>query len=214
MPAVSTRHIEPLLPVAGTTYTDSGSGTITLSGSATESKVGADSRTGTLTLSGSRSEARITVNTASGTVSLSGTKQSATIFSDGATGTINLSGSAVEGHGRLFFDTASGTVSISGTASDFYAVGPTSFTIDHILTEYPLGTVLGIYAGEPNGDVPHTAPIGSLTVTDDPALANLTVPGLTRGRYFAGAQVPRLFRPARGDPYFVSEWRFVSFIVS
>jgi hypothetical protein len=81
---------------AGVTYTDSCTGTITLSGTRVEGKVGTDARSGQLTLSGVRTESNSRSESRSGTVFLTGTVVEvfggATSYSDSPTGTIFLNG--------------------------------------------------------------------------------------------------------------------------
>jgi hypothetical protein len=84
----------------GITYNDSCTGTITLSGTRVESKVGTDARSGQLTLSGVRTESNSRSESRSGTVFLTGTVVEvfggATSYSDSPTGTIFLSGTGSE----------------------------------------------------------------------------------------------------------------------
>lgn len=79
----------------------------------------------------------------------------------------------------------------------------------HLLTLYPSGT-LGVYEGEPPlapDDDPLTDPVQTVATADTVTL------NLSAGRYYLGAQVDVIFRPARGNPYPKPEWRFVSFRV-
>jgi hypothetical protein len=82
--------------VVGVTYTDSCTGTITLSGTRVEGKVGTDARSGQVTLSGVRTESNSRSESRSGTVFLTGTVVEvfggATSYSDSPTGTIFLNG--------------------------------------------------------------------------------------------------------------------------
>ena len=84
----------------GTTYTDSASGTITLSGSSVEVHLYPDSATGTITLSGSA------------------TDHYSENYTDSQSGTITLSGSATDNHFILYTDSRSGTITLSGSATD------------------------------------------------------------------------------------------------
>jgi hypothetical protein len=88
----------------GVTYNDSCTGTITLSGTRVEGKVGTDARSGQLTLSGVRTESNSRSESRSGTIFLTGSVVEAfggaTSYSDSPTGTIFLNGS-----GSLLEDT-------------------------------------------------------------------------------------------------------------
>jgi hypothetical protein len=95
-----------VLPPAGggavtVTYNDACTGTITLSGTRVEGKVGTDARSGQITLTGTRIESNSRSESRSGTVFLTGTRVE--VFSgtyrDSPTGTIFLSGSVVESSG-------------------------------------------------------------------------------------------------------------------
>jgi hypothetical protein len=85
----------------GVTYNDSCTGTITLSGSRVEGKVGADARSGQITLTGTRAESQSRSESRSGTVFLTGTRVE--VFSgtyrDSPTGTVFLNGTVVESSG-------------------------------------------------------------------------------------------------------------------
>lgn len=119
-----------LKPVPSTTYNDSPSGTISLSGSATDSwyisTVYNDSPTGTVSLAGTKTESHVESPTPTGTTSLSGTRTESLVHSQSVAGTVGLSGTATEEKG--YVDTAEGIVSLSGSVVESWEVegaGPT-----------------------------------------------------------------------------------------
>jgi hypothetical protein len=59
-----------VIPVAGTTFNDSGTGTITLSGTGVESQTHSSSSAGTITLSGTRTESQTQTGSGTGTITL------------------------------------------------------------------------------------------------------------------------------------------------
>lgn len=81
---------------AAVVYTDSGSGTITLSGSGTDSLVFTNSGTGTIVLSGTGLESFVHASSGSGTITLSGAGTITHVYSDFSSGTITLSGTGTE----------------------------------------------------------------------------------------------------------------------
>jgi hypothetical protein len=86
---------------AGVTYNDSCTGTITLTGTRVESKVGTDARSGQLTLSGVRTESNSRSESRSGTVFLTGSvvESFSGTFTDSPIGTVFLTGTRVESSG-------------------------------------------------------------------------------------------------------------------
>lgn len=78
------------------TYNDSGTGTITLTGSRTESHTHTNTATGTLTFTGTRTESASFADARTGTLTLTGTRTETASSADARTGTITLSGSGVE----------------------------------------------------------------------------------------------------------------------
>jgi hypothetical protein len=78
---------------AGTTYTDSPTGSLTLTGSITETKTGADSQTGSLTLTGSLTQTLTRTGSPQGAFTLTGTATDARIGRDSPTGALVLIGS-------------------------------------------------------------------------------------------------------------------------
>jgi hypothetical protein len=136
-----------------TTYTDSQSGTITLTGSDTDQKLYPDSQSGTITLSGSATDNNFILYTdsasgtitlsagpsteassnsasRSGTITLSGIKTEAAIYTDARSGTITLSGSAVDNWGVIYSDSRSGTITLSGSS-----------TLSQVFADSPSGTI-------------------------------------------------------------------------
>lgn len=107
-----------VVPVAGVVFTDAGSGTITLSGSATESASAADTGSGTITLSGTKTESAVGTNSGSGTITLSGTKTESASYADSRSGTITLSGSFTQSYSHS--GSGSGTIVLSGTGVEQY----------------------------------------------------------------------------------------------
>ena len=85
---------------SGTTFNDSGSGTLALSGSSSESITYDDASSGQLTLSGSGAESIVYNDAATGTLALSGSGledyQPPVVYNDAATGMLVLTGSGVE----------------------------------------------------------------------------------------------------------------------
>lgn len=107
MPAVYRRPFQPQrirkrrwvgTKVGGTTYTDSGSGTITLTGTSTSSQSHTGSGAGTITLSGTATASQSHSGTGTGTITLSGTSTRSSAYTDARSGTITLTGSGVENY--------------------------------------------------------------------------------------------------------------------
>lgn len=107
-------------PSTSIVFNDSGSGTITLSGTGTESASFADSGTGTITLSGTRTESQAHSAPGSGTITLSGTGTQSASYADSRSGTITLSGSGTES--RSTADSGSGTITLSGSGTQSWSV--------------------------------------------------------------------------------------------
>lgn len=82
----------------GTTFNDSGSGTMTLAGTDTESASHSSSATGTLTLSGTATESHATVynDAGTGTIVVSGTATQSASHTAARAGTVTLTGSGSE----------------------------------------------------------------------------------------------------------------------
>lgn len=109
-----------------TVYTDSGTGTLTLSGGLVEAAVYTDTVSGTLTLSGAKTEAWTNATSPAGTLTLTGSSTDAygVIYKDSPTGTITLTGSCTDA--VTFRVSTAGTVSLTGSSTDSYVVtGPT-----------------------------------------------------------------------------------------
>lgn len=106
---------------AGTTYNDTPSGSLALSGSLTDARTYADSPSGTISLSGSSAEAHAVSDSPSGSIVLSGSitetfTPGGLEVHDSPSGTITLSGSLVEAH--TVSSSHSGTISLSGSISE------------------------------------------------------------------------------------------------
>jgi hypothetical protein len=106
-------------------YTDTGSGTVTASGSGVEDfQLGGvtynDTGSGTVTASGSGTESSASSDSSTGTATASGTGVESAAYTDSASGTTTASGSGTEGY--AYNDSRSGTVTASGTGSDSYAL--------------------------------------------------------------------------------------------
>jgi hypothetical protein len=106
---------------SGSTFNDSGSGTITLSGSSTESLSAADSGSGTITLSGTSTESHSVTDAGSGTIVLSGTgvDQYGHIYTDSGTVLIALSGTSLQS--LSYLDAITGAISLTGTATESWS---------------------------------------------------------------------------------------------
>lgn len=105
-------------PVQPKENSDSPSGTLTLTGSVTESKEGNDKPSGSLTLTGTKTESKGFSDSASGSLTLSGTKAEAWGASDAPSGSLTLSGVNVETFGHS--DSATGTITAEGSSTDKY----------------------------------------------------------------------------------------------
>jgi hypothetical protein len=113
-----------------TTYSYSGSGTLTLSGTATTatSKVYAYSGTGTFTYSGTATTAYVAPGgttypySASGSLTLSGaaTTAYARLYAYSASGSLAFSGTATAATSKAYAYSASGSLTLSGTATTAY----------------------------------------------------------------------------------------------
>jgi hypothetical protein len=100
----------------GITYTDSGSGTVTASGSDVETYIGSDSSTGTITASGVSSEAWLITDSASGSIVATGTRTDNAVYDDTGTGTVSATGTRADD--RVYTDISTGTVVVTGTRFD------------------------------------------------------------------------------------------------
>lgn len=112
--------------VGATIYNDSGSGTLVLSGVASESQSHSISASGTLTLSGTKSESQSHSKTAAGTLTLSGTRTESLVATESRSGTLTLSGTAVESFGIIFTDSRSGTITLAGTRTEAWGTSQTA----------------------------------------------------------------------------------------
>lgn len=115
-------QIIALAPASGgTTYNDSASGSITLSGSDTEYHLVSDSPSGVIQLSGLSVESYVHSDSASGTITLSGSRIESFTYSDSPSGTIFLSGFSTDNYqppGATYNDSGSGTITLTGSGSD------------------------------------------------------------------------------------------------
>lgn len=116
---------------AGVTSNDSGSGTISLSGSGVGSYTLSDSGSGTISFSGSGVDNFVPPSTAyndvgSGTITLSGSSIDAVTYADSDQGVITLSGSSIEG--GTHSATASGAITFSGSGVESYQPPGATYT--------------------------------------------------------------------------------------
>jgi fibronectin-binding autotransporter adhesin len=111
--------------VPGTVFNDSGSGTITLSGTRTESHSHSNSPSGTITLGGSFAQAFSHSGSASGQITLAGTRTESLVGTDSRAGTITLAGTFTQS--LVGTDSRSGTIVLNGTATEDYHPGGTTF---------------------------------------------------------------------------------------
>jgi hypothetical protein len=102
-----------------TAYTDARSGTITASGTRSESFTAVDTRTAAIKATGVRSDSFAAIDSGTGTIKASGTRVETYRASDAATGQISLSGSGADA--QSFSDTHTGTIKASGTATATYS---------------------------------------------------------------------------------------------
>jgi hypothetical protein len=102
----------------GVTYTDSGSGTVTGSGTGVEGYAYADSGVGVVTASGTGTESAAHSASGTCTATASGTALESASATDSATGTLTASGAGTESATRS--GTGPGTVTASGTAVEAY----------------------------------------------------------------------------------------------
>ena len=118
-PTLSTQlfpAVQPIvIPPAGIIFNDSGSGSIVLSGTSTESASAADSGSGSIVLSGTKSESASANDSRSGTIALSGTSTESASGSGSGSGTITLSGAKTES--AVYTDSRVGTITLSGTST-------------------------------------------------------------------------------------------------
>lgn len=107
-------------------YLDSGSGTITLSGSSTESQTGSLSATGTLTLSGSKTETWGHNDSGAGTLILAGTMSQSQAHSRSGSGSLTINKGAVSE-----FNTSSGFSDNPAPSIEFTFSGASTQSLTH-----------------------------------------------------------------------------------
>lgn len=106
------------LAVTPTVFNDSGSGTITLSGTGTESQSHTASGAGTLTLSGTFTQSQTHTGSGAGTITLSGSGTETQTHTASGAGTLTFSGARTES--QTHTATGAGTVTVSGTGSESF----------------------------------------------------------------------------------------------
>jgi hypothetical protein len=88
-------HYNAGAPPVPVTNSDAPSGTISLTGTKTESKSVADSRSGSLALTGTNTDSKVVADSRTGTIALTGTRVESVSRSDTAIGSIALSGTRI-----------------------------------------------------------------------------------------------------------------------
>lgn len=106
----------------GTTYNDSGSGTVSLSGSGSESASAADTGAGAIATGGVGAESASASDAASGAISLAGSGTESVAYTDASSGTVSLLGSGVEDYRPTYTDSGTGTISLGGSGSESASV--------------------------------------------------------------------------------------------
>lgn len=91
-----TGSIVTFKPAGGTTFTDAGTGTVTLSGSRAESQSHTAAVTGTFTFTGAKAESQTHVATGTGTFTFTGGRSESQSHTATASGEIVLTGSSIE----------------------------------------------------------------------------------------------------------------------
>ena len=81
-----------------------------------------DSGSGTIALGGSASDSHSVSDTAAGTISFAGTAVESFGISDAGSGSVQLAGSAVESHGAGFVDAGSGAITLSGSSAESFTI--------------------------------------------------------------------------------------------
>lgn len=161
---------------------DSPSGTITLSGTRTESKTYSDTVSGTVTLSGSTSDLHRYPDSVSGTLTVSGTAVESHPFTDPVTGTITASGTRSES--RTATDSRSGTITASGTVSVSYSHAD---SVSGTLTWSGSNTDQRFYSDSKAGTVTISGSGVESRVYDDGTIyVNLTLDGSLSETFHAG----------------------------
>jgi hypothetical protein len=138
-------------------FTEEGSGTLTLSGSATSTWGHSDTGSGSLTLSGSQSESRSASNSASGTLTLSGSATESDRQTEPGSGTFTLSGTATSAGGRS--DTGSGTLTLT-------ALGPLLLPSEEL---FPSSELFPGATTNPDRRTGEDAPSGTFTLSTETA---------------------------------------------
>jgi hypothetical protein len=161
---------------------DNPSGTVTLSGTRTESKTYSDTVSGTVTLSGTASDLHRYPDSVSGTVTVSGTAVESHPFTDPVSGTVTLSGTRSES--RTGTDSRSGTITTSGTVSASYSH---SDGVSGTLTWSGSNTDQRSYTDSRAGTVTISGSRVETRVYDDGTIyVNLTLAGTLSETFHAG----------------------------
>jgi len=178
-------------------FTDSNSGTITLTGSgqASEHETYTDSRTGTITLSGSATDNNfiLYIDSPTGTITLSAgsVTESWKSVSTGS-GTITLSGTTVES--EKFTDSKSGTITLGGSAVENWGV---------IYTDSQSGTIT--LGGSKTESLKYTdSPQGTISLNGSGSLVSSFVDSMSGGITITGFDIEHIFNILLPD--FLYHW--------
>lgn len=175
-------------PPAATTYNDAPAGSLTITGTRTESRVFEDTRSGTLALSGTRSESKAYADSTSGSAVVSGVSTDALLhgYTDAPTGGIAASGAVTST--RSYTDPASGQTTTTGSVGD---------ELTHDAT--PSGTLAASgsaadqyargYQDAPSGALAATGTLTEDIALDDAATGTADVSGTVSESYSAGVFV-------------------------
>lgn len=100
----------------GTTYNDSGSGSLSLGGSGVESAAASDSGAGTAALSGSGTDSASAADTGAGSLGLAGSGVASGAYGDTGTGALGLVGTGTDA--AVYGDAGGGALPLSGAGAD------------------------------------------------------------------------------------------------
>jgi hypothetical protein len=143
--------------VSGATYTDAGTATVTASGTGTESATYADASTATATVTGTGTESAASADTGSGTVTASGTGAETATYVDNGSGTLTSSGTGTEQ--RVYPDSGTVTGTASGTGTESYVYsdsGTATLAASGSGTDAPTGTDASTATVTASGSVSET----------------------------------------------------------